>query len=271
MRILFEDIARDHLSKERIRKYEAWLENASRARKSRSLGSRDNQYDKAEELITFYTFAPLELREDRREAVQQILSLGGIREHVEQPLALAFEKQLEPPKSYLEWLARKPSEHPIRYVREQGSEHAKAGKHLETNTHVDVVLEAKNLLILVEVKFTSDISSQTTFNAHRNQLARTIDAGISRLKKDQRLVVLLCSPSEFYRKKSRFYYYKLQEYADLSKVKEDIVWRELGEIQKHLKAVAWVPLERVIEIAYKDLDSHNAKEAKSFFAERNLG
>lgn len=185
-------------------------------------------------------------------------------------MTLAFERQLSPPRAYLEWLAKEVNKHPMRYVREQGREHGKAGKPLETNTHVDVVLEAKNLLILVEVKFTSDISSQTTFNARRNQLARTIDAGMSRLKKNQRLIVLLCSPSEFYRKKSGLYYYKLQEYIDFNKIWDDIGWRELGEIRKHLKAVAWVPLEKVVEIVYRDLDHPQVGEAKAFFRERRL-
>ncbi len=85
---------------------------------------------------------------------------------------------------------------------------------------------------MVGVEFTSDIFSQTTFNAHRNQFARTIDAGMSMLKKDQRLIVLLCSPLEFYRKKSRFYYYKLQEYADLIEIRRGIGWRELAEIKQ---------------------------------------
>ena len=62
MRMLFEDIARAHLSKERILKYEAWLDNASRAKETGSLNARDNQLGKAEELITFYAFAPLDLR-----------------------------------------------------------------------------------------------------------------------------------------------------------------------------------------------------------------
>jgi hypothetical protein len=270
MRMLFEDIAKDHLSKERIRKYEAWLEKAGRAKESRSLDNRDNQYDKAEELITFYTFAPLDLREDKKQVVQEILGFCGIGEPIEEPLTLAFERQLSPPRAYLEWLAREVSKHPIRYVREQGRKHAEAGKSLETNTHVDVIVEAKNLLILVEVKFTSDISSQTTFNVHRNQLARTIDAGMSRLKKDQRLVVLLCSPSEFHRKKSRLYCYKLQEYADLKKIKDDIGWRELTEIKKHLLSVAWVPLEKVIEVIYRNLDFPQSDEARAFFKERIL-
>jgi len=269
--MLFEDIAKTkRFSKERIRKFNAWIENAQEAKKSGSLEPKDNQYDKAEELITFYTFAPLEMREDKKQVVQEILGFCGIGESVEEPLALAFERQLSPPRAYLEWLTREVSKHPIRYVREQGREHAEAGKPLETNTHVDVVLEAKNLLILVEVKFTSDISSQTTFNVHRNQLARTIDAGMSRLKKDQRLIVLLCSPSEFYRKKSRFYYYKLQEYTDLKKIEDDIGWRELAEIKKHLLSVAWVPLEKAIEAIYRNLDFPQSDEVRAFFRERRL-
>ena len=58
MRMLFEDIAKNHFSIERIRKHTAWIENAEKARELGSLGSRDDRYDKAEELITFYTFAP---------------------------------------------------------------------------------------------------------------------------------------------------------------------------------------------------------------------
>jgi len=269
--MLFENVAKAKgFSKERIRKYNAWIENAHRARESGSPSTRDNQYDKAEELISFYTFAPLELREDRKQVVQEILGFCSINEPVEGSLRLAFEEQLSPPRAYLEWLAREVSKHPIRYIRKQGRKHTEAGKPLETNTHVDVVLEAKNLLILVEVKFTSDISPQTTFNAHRNQLARTIDAGMSRLKKDQRLIVLLCSPSEFYRRKSRFYYYKLQEYTDLEKVKDDMGWRELAEIKKRLLSVAWVPLGKVIEAIYGSLDFPQSDEARAFLKERRL-
>ena len=80
----------------------------------------------------------------------------------------------------------------------------------------------------------------------------------------------MCSPSAFYHKQSRFYYYKIQEYSDFSRVKEDIVWRKLGDIEEHLLAVAWVPLERIIEIAYQDFDFPAIKAVREFFAERNL-
>jgi hypothetical protein len=81
--MLFEDIAKAHLSGERIRKYEAWFKNADKAKESRSLGPKDNQCDKTEELITFYTFAPLELREDKIQVIQEILGFCGIDESTE--------------------------------------------------------------------------------------------------------------------------------------------------------------------------------------------
>jgi len=271
MRLLFEDLAKKHFTAERIQKFKSWIENANKARKAGSLDERLNQYDKAEELITFYTFAPLELREDRKDVVEEILKLANVHESLEEPVSLSFEKQFQPPRGYLKWLTEEVSRHPVRYIRELGKKHANEGRRLETDTHVDVVIRTKNLLIFVEMKFTSDISTQTTFNPYRNQLARTIDAGISEAEmKGKRLFVLLCSPSEFYQKKSRFYYYKLQEYTDLSKIKDDVGWRELAEIQKHLLSVAWIPLERVIETIYRNLDFPQSDEAMAFFRERRL-
>lgn len=269
--LLFEDLAKKHFTPERIKKFKDWIKNANKARNTKPSDKRLNQYDKAEELITFYALAPLELREDREERVKETLKLANVNENAGELVELGFEKQFEPPKGYLKLLEKEVSRHLVRYIREQGENHAKRGRRLETKTHVDAVIETQRLLIFIEVKFTSDIASQTTFNANRNQLARTIDVGISEAReKGKQLVVLLCSPSEFCRNKSRFYYYKIQEYADISKVRDDIGWRELEEIQKYLKAVAWVPLEKVVEIVYRNLDHPQEDEARSFFKERRL-
>jgi hypothetical protein len=268
---LFEDLAKKHFTQERIQKFKDWIENANKARNTKISDERLNQYDKAEELITFYALAPLELREDRKERVQEILKLANVNGHAGELVELGFEKQFEPPRGYLKLLEKEVSKHLVRYIREQGENHVRRGRRLETNTHVDAVIETQRLLIFIEVKFTSDIASQTIFNANRNQLARTIDVGISEAReKSKQLVVLLCSPSEFYRKKSRLYYYKLQEYADLKKIKDDIGWRELEEINKHLLSVAWVPLEKVIEAIYRNLDFPQSDEARAFFKERRL-
>ncbi|MDI9644326.1 MAG: hypothetical protein QFX35_03800 [Candidatus Verstraetearchaeota archaeon] len=83
MPILYENIAKKLLTPERISKYNKWTENSEKARIiSHSLGEKENQYDKAEELITFYTFAPLEHdkvpKEIRLKVIQEILSFIGL-------------------------------------------------------------------------------------------------------------------------------------------------------------------------------------------------
>jgi len=271
MKLLFENLAEKHFTKERIRKFKDWIENANRARETKSFGKKANQYDKAEEIITFYTLAPLELRENSKELVQEILRLANVNEAIGEPISLGFERQFKPPEGYLKWLEKEVSRHPVKYIREQGKDHVDRNRRLEANTHVDTVIKTENLLILVEMKFTSDISAQTIFGSNRNQLARTIDVGISEAKKKgKKLVVLLCSPSEFYHKKSRFYYYKMQEYSDFHKIEQDICWRELEEIKECLLATAWIPLEKVIKITYRNFSFSELEDVKRFFKERNL-
>ena len=277
MRLLFEELDKKPLcSEDRIGRYKDWIKNATMARKNltqegKAPDKKSNQYDKAEELITFYTFAPLCLREDKVEIVQEMLRLVDAKTEVGRIKRLSFEEQFPPPKGYLKWLANHIDEHPVRFLRKQAIDHMKRGKTLETNTHVDFAVETDNLLILIEMKFTSDISFQTTFNPNRNQLARLIDVGISAAEKSgKKLVVLLCSPSEFFAKKSRLYYYKIKEYSDVKEIKKDIEWRKQDEIQKYIEAVAWIPLEKIIEIVYKDFNHPDREEAIDFFRERRL-
>jgi len=67
LNLLFEGLAESlDFSKARIKKYRTWVVNANEARVKGFLDSKLNQYDKAEELITFYTFAPLELEKTRK-------------------------------------------------------------------------------------------------------------------------------------------------------------------------------------------------------------
>jgi len=275
MKLLFEKVAKKvNLSTERLQKYKDWIGDANKARnlKFPLLDARMNQYDKAEELISFYTFAPLELRRDKEDVIREVLSLVDVNVPIEGKIKLTFEKQFKPPDGYLAWLKDKIDEHPVRYIREQGKQHTGNHKRLETNTHVDVVLESAKLLILIEMKFTSDISVQTTFNANRNQLARMIDVGISEVEnsKGKKLVVLLCTPYEFFAKKSRFFYYKIQEYVDSQKIAQGIGWRKPWEIEQHLLKIDWLSLEKVIEIMYQKFESPEFDEAMTFFEERKL-
>jgi hypothetical protein len=273
MRLLFEDLATRHFTPERAQKLRDWVGNACKAREEGQLEKGANQYDKAEELVTFYAFAPLCLREDKAKMVQEMLRLTDVKTDVSRIERLSFEKQFPPPEGYLKWLANHIDEHPVRYVREQAIDQ-KRGKTLETKTHVDFAVETANLLILIEMKFTSDISIQTTFNPYRNQLARLVDVGIDVAKGDiekpKKLVVLVCSPKEFFDRKSRLFYYKIRDYSDYREVKKDIEWRSQEEIEKYLQKVAWVSLEEVIRILYTGFSHSDKVEALAFFEERKL-
>jgi len=185
MRLLFGDLTRK-LTKERLQKFEDWIENANKADNTKSLDARTNQYDKAEELITFYTFAPIELRKDKANVIQEVLKLANIRVQLEGEISLDFEKQFEPSKDYLKWLENEVAKHPVKYIRKQGLEHIRNGKSLETKSHIDAVLKSRNFLVFIETKFTSDISAQTKFNVNRNQLARIIDVASKKPRKKAR-------------------------------------------------------------------------------------
>ena len=228
-------------------------------------------YDEAEILVTFYTFAPLadeRVPDDaKRRILQGILKTndpvkGGIR--------LKIERQLASPQGYMDWLRKyEIKQHPIRYIREE----AKDKEILEGRTHVDAQIVTDNLLILIEVKFTADIQFDTVYAIHRNQLARTIDVGIERARRSgKKLIVLLCTPKAYMERKSRLYYYKIQEYSNPVNIKKDIQWRPAEDFKDMV--VKWVSLEEVIETVYSHAEnyitSEEMQQLSSFFSDRML-
>jgi tetrahydromethanopterin S-methyltransferase subunit B len=83
MRLLFKEAIQTCFNppEDRFNKLNAWVENSNLARDptNPNLEAYPNQYDKAEELITFYIFAPLVLSLDRVSLVNRILSLAKVR------------------------------------------------------------------------------------------------------------------------------------------------------------------------------------------------
>jgi hypothetical protein len=255
----------------RLQKLKTWIEQANNARNSGNLKPFQNQYDKAEELITFYTFAPLALNVNRVGLTNRILGLAGISAFEEEVVDIALERQYRPPTGYLRWIRKEVKNHPIRYIREQATLH-KPNQPLESRTHVDAFIETDKLLIFFEIKYTSDISYSTTFNPCRNQLARLIDVGLDVNEHNgKEVLVILSTPRKLYEKRSRLYYYKVKEYTDPAKIKEDIEWRSVSEIKNNVLAVRWIALEDLIDALYKDFEHEDKKEALQFFKERNLG
>jgi hypothetical protein len=273
MKLLFEEIGSRCFkpTHARIQKFKKWVHQSKSAREKGSLELYPNQYDKAEELITFYTFAPFFLSSYQAKLVNRILNLAGIAGNADSVVNARLEKLIPPPSGYLAWIKGQVENPPVKYIREKALAHNGKNKPLEAPTHVDAFIETNRLLIIVEMKFISDISYCTTFNPSRNQLARLIDVGISNaIRKHKKLVVLLCSPSLFFVNKSRFYSYKITEYSDYEEIKKDIEWRKSEEIDKQVLAVGWIPLESLIEVLYQDFDHPDKEEALNFFKERNL-
>ena len=163
MRLLFKEAIQTCFNPpdDRLKKLNTWVENSNSARDTKDLDKKLNQYDKAEELITFYTFAPLVLSLNRVGLTNRILSLAKVSAFEESVEEVALEKQFDPPKEYLRWLRKQCDNHPIRYVREQAKLH-KDTQPLEGNTHADVFIQTDKLVIFFEIKFTSDISKKVT-------------------------------------------------------------------------------------------------------------
>jgi hypothetical protein len=256
---------------DRTKKLKAWIENANSARKTENLEAFPNQYDKAEELITFYTFAPLVLSLNRVGLTNQILGLAGVSPFEENVVSVNLERQFSPPTNYLKWIKNEAKTHPIRYIREKSAAHLKTNKPLESRTHVDAFIETDKLLIFFEIKYTSDISYNTTFNPYRNQLARLIDVGLDVNEQNgKEVLVILSSPRKLYERKSRLYYYKVKEYTNPALIQEDIPWRTVSEIKDNVLAVRWIALEDLVSLIYKDFNHPDKEEAMEFFKEKNL-
>ena len=273
-RVLFEEaVSRCYdPSEQQLKRMESWVQNADSARKSTvsKFDAASNRFDKAEELITFYTFAPLVLSINKVGLTNRILGLAGVSAYEENVAFLGLERQFSPPKGYLKWLRSEVDNHPVRYIREKAKSY-KPNQRLEANIHVDAYIETDKLLILFEVKFTSDISYETTFNPCRNQLARLIDVGLDLNEHNgKEVLVILVTPRKFFEKKSRLYYYKIQEYTDPDKIREDIDWRKVSQIRENVLAVKWISLEDLIEALYKDFAHEDKEEAIAFFKERKL-
>lgn len=281
MRLLFlkemnDLIEKGEFSEKRKAKYEKWIADAERARApdKPSLDERLNQYDKAEELLTWYTFAPiLRMNTEQRIIIlnEFLKPLLGLDVVVSRP-SLNFEKLLLPPKSYLEAI---PVDHPVRYIREEIKSHRNGKIPLEGHTHIDVLIETNELIIPIEAKFTSDIDYQRTYSCIRNQMARTIDVSIEMAKKLQppkKVLFLLCAPRNLYNK-GRYYHYKMKDYEKLENLKHDLPHQakffEAYFYSAH--AIFWKDVASTIirnAVVWKLLDNEEFNGLKEFYEER---
>ncbi len=260
--------------KKQKRDFEDWVKNAELARNSGSLDSKLNQYDKAEGLLTWYTFAPLfRMNEELRimtinELLEPLIGPNAITSLVD----IVIEKRRFSSTNYLDSI---PYEHPVKYIRREIERHRQKGKRLEGATNIDIFIESDNLIIPIEAKFVSDIDTEKRYNCIRNQIARTIDVAIEAAKKakdTKKVVFLLCVPERL-NNRGRLYFYKMKDYENLKHLKHDIP-HQASSLDTYFEAahtVYWKDVASVIisnAIKWNLLSNNEIDALRIFYEER---
>jgi hypothetical protein len=232
--LLFQDVAANYpglISPEQIARLQARVALANGARAVDNLNARENQYDKSEVLLTWYSFAPLRRHDDARlaEVLVDLVRLGlqpdrrgGVPAdpalldiRPEKPVHIQLEHPVPAPHAYLEdQAADAVAMHPVRYIRLRGEQHLVENLPLESETRFDAWVQiGREVVVGVEAKLTSDADEATTYNATRNQIIRGIDAGFAQVAGPSRFVYLLLVPKQLYAPRKRWFTYLLQQYA----------------------------------------------------------
>jgi len=180
-------------------------------------------------------------------------------------LYLLFEVNLPSPSSYKRWLRDNFTQRQVvPYVLDaayrRGTDDIR--KRLEGPTQVDaILLNADNgFAVLFEAKVLSDISDQVSFDAMRNQIARTIDGMLERnaklpkplsLRRPERTLFAMLTP-EIFRQypHSRLYGWLLDEYrkkpAALARDLRHRQREDWAEIARRIGWLTWEDCEQML-------------------------
>jgi hypothetical protein len=179
----------------------------------------------------------------------------------------------------------------------------KENASFEGNTNLDALISGKlssgkPAHIFIEAKFLSDISTEITYLPVRNQIARNIDCALDlmtnggkNLEEIDNFWFFLLTPGMFRTREyggptnhtfkevnptySRFYCYKMNEYLDPGKLKEDLPhWTELNEEHwvKLSKRIGWLTFEEIASAVETNnlLQGDEMTEFKKFLSDREL-
>ena len=172
-------------------------------------------------------------------------------------LRLALEASLPSPPSYCSWLRENgPSQHFIPYVERARKRNTEG--NLEGATSVDaVIVNVDNgFALLIEAKVLSDISKEVSFDAFRNQIARSLDVMLEdgqepkplAMRKAKHSLFALLTPRCFQtRPHSRLYGFLYEEYKrDPTTLARDLPHRD-ENWPSLARRLGWLTFEDVSE------------------------
>lgn len=131
---------------------------------------------------------------------------------------------------------------------------------VEGPSEIDVTVEAENLIVFIEAKLGSDISMNTTYDPHRNQIARNIDCLIERAGSKAAAFWMLVRDED----PARAYVQLMESYkADPELLSRDLPHRsveQLDAISRNLTILRWGDVYEEPAVASDALTIAVAKE-----------
>jgi len=183
-----------------------------------------------------------------------IKGLESWKECLEGHLDLFFEAKLPSPGSYKKWLREHMKER--QFIPHLRSSAGQDKDNLEGPTNVDAILmnPESGFAILIEAKVLSDISCLITYDAARNQIARTIDVMLEENRNlceplnhrdPERTLFLLITPEMFKTSPAdRLYGYKFLEYREKpDALARDLPHRHVGHWREVTCKLGWLTWE----------------------------
>jgi hypothetical protein len=255
---------------------------------------RERQYDKSEQVITYYLLAALSLATDQFRNAEKLRGLFSHAfrsptcvEEVVTHLAnngwagLRYEALICPTEEHRKAIQAKVASLPVAYLREIARK--KPGVRFESSTHLDAFVGDQTPLIDgggdiglgFEAKFTSDIDTHKTYSTHRNQLIRNIEVGNGRFAA---FYFVLIAPRMYFERKSRFYVYKAEEYRGdqgVPALQRDSLVPPTQEVanrwRERFGVLAW---EDIVNVVFPGgqpgFDHQDAADLGEFLRERGL-
>ena len=254
----------------------------------------ERQYDKSEQVITYYLLAALSLATDQfrhTEKLKTLFARGFRSSHSVEEIVgylgkhgwsgVHYEALICPTDAHRKVIQGNVASIPIAYLRDIAQK--KSGVRFESPTHLDAFVGDQLALIEgggdvglgFEAKFTSDIDVHTTYSPHRNQLIRSIEVGNGRFAK---FFFVLIAPRMYRERRSRFYVYKINEY--LGSEGPAALCRDSLIAPSHDAAIGWqerigfLAWEDIVEIVYPNgmpgFDHEDAADLGEFLRQRGL-
>lgn len=196
--------------------------------------------------------------EDRVAAFDRVLEDAGIAAYTgpEQlgraaELQLYFEVNLPAPNGYVQALAGDLQD---RTYLPWLVEAATGKKRLEGTTKVDALLLASTgFAVAFEAKVLSDVSTHTSYDVRRNQIARNLDVlleparpGALGGRDPQQSCFVLVTPQTFQdHPRSRLYGVLREDYRDVARLHEDLPHRSVDELAGLPDRIGWTTWERI--------------------------